>query len=65
MSVQYSVSKCKNPGKTAIEGTTYYSCKAKKVSDYSFDELAEDVANATTVTRGDALAVLASINPRL
>ena len=63
MSVQYNVSKCKNPGKNALQDTQYYSCKAKKVSDYTFEELAEDVANATTVTRGDAMAVLASIKP--
>ena len=63
MSVQYNVSKCKNPGKNAIEGTQYFSCKAKKVSDYTFEELAEDIANATTVTKADALAVLASIKP--
>ena len=63
MAINYKVSKVKNPGKNAVEGTTYYACKASKTSDYSFDELAEDIANATTVTRGDALAVLASIKP--
>ena len=61
--INYKVSRCKNPGKNAVEGTTYYSCKASKVSDYTFEELADDIANATTVTRGDALAVLASIKP--
>jgi predicted histone-like DNA-binding protein len=63
MAVQYKVSKVKNPGKNAVEGTTYFACKASKVSDYTFEELADDIANATTVTRGDALAVLASIKP--
>ena len=63
MAINYKVSRCKNPGKNAVEGTTYYSCKASKVSDYTFEELADDIANATTVTRGDALAVLASIKP--
>ncbi len=63
MAVQYKVSKVKNPGKNAVEGTNYFACKASKVSDYTFEELADDIANATTVTRGDALAVLASIKP--
>ena len=63
MAVNYKVSKCKNPGKNAVAGTTYYSCKASKTSDYKFDELADDIATATTVTKADALAVLASIKP--
>ena len=61
MSINYKVSKCKNP--KGIEGTTYFSCKASKTSDYAFNELAEDIATATTVTKADALAVLASIKP--
>ena len=63
MAVNYKVSKCKNPGKNAVAGTTYFSCKASKVSDYAFKELAGDIATATTVTKADALAVLASIKP--
>ena len=31
--------------------------------DYTFDELAEDIALATTCTKGDIMAVLASIKP--
>ena len=61
MSINYKVSRCKNP--KGIEGTTYYSCKANKTSDYAFNELAEDIATATTVTKADAMAVLASIKP--
>ena len=63
MSINYKVSRCKNPGKNAVEGTTYYSCKASKVSDYTFKELAQDIAYSTTCTKADALAVLSSIKP--
>ena len=63
MSINYKVSKCKNPGKNAVEGTTYYSCKASKTSDYTFKELAQDIAYSTTCTKADALAVLSSIKP--
>ena len=61
MSVNYAVRKCKNPGKNAVEGTTYYACRAIKTNDYTFDELAEDISLATTVTKPDAQAVLGVI----
>ena len=61
MSINYKISRCKNP--KGIEGTNYFSCKASKTSDYTFEELSEDIATATTVTKADALAVLASIKP--
>ena len=51
MPVNYNIAKCKNPA--GVEGTDYYS----------FEDLAADLSLATTVTRGDALAVLASIKP--
>ena len=54
MSVNYAVRKCKNPGKNAVEGTTYYACRAIKTNDYTFDELAEDISFSTTVTKPDA-----------
>ena len=63
MAVNNKVSRCKNPGKSAVQGVNYFSCKASKTSDYAFDELADDIATATTVTKADALAVLASIKP--
>ena len=59
--INYKVSKCKNPN--GIEGTDYYSCKASKTSDYTFKELAQDIAYSTTCTKADALAVLSSIKP--
>ena len=61
MAINYKVSKCKNP--KGVEGTDYYSNKASKTSDYSFEDLAQDIAHSTTCTKADALAVLASIKP--
>ncbi|MBR5841857.1 MAG: HU family DNA-binding protein [Bacteroidaceae bacterium] len=63
MSVTYAVRKCKNPGKNAVEGVTYYACRSIKLDDYTFDELAEDISFSTTVTKPDAQAVLAVIKP--
>ena len=59
MSVNYAVKKCKNPN--GIEGVNYYSCRAIKANDYDFEELAEDISLATTVTKPDAQAVLGVI----
>jgi predicted histone-like DNA-binding protein len=61
MAITYHVSKVTNPN--GAEEVNYYSCKAIKTSDYSFNDLVNDIANATTVTKADALAVLASIKP--
>ena len=61
MAINYKVSKCKNP--KGVEGTDYFSNKASKTSDYSFEDLAQDIAHSTTCTKADALAVLASIKP--
>ncbi len=61
MSVNYAVKKCKNP--KGVEGTDYYSCRAIKTNDYTFDELAEDISFATTVTKPDTQAVLGVIKP--
>ena len=61
MAINYKVSKCKNPA--GDENTDYFSCKASKTSDYSFEDLAQDIAHSTTCTKADALAVLASIKP--
>ena len=61
MAINYNVAKCKNPN--GAEGVAYYSCKARKTSDYTFKELAQDINNSTTVTKADAMAVLASMKP--
>ena len=60
MSITYKVAKCRNPKNPDAE---YYKGTAVKTGDYSFDNLAEDIALATTCTKGDILAVLASIKP--
>ena len=54
------MAKCRNPRNPDAE---YYKGTAVKTGDYSFDDLAEDIALATTCTKGDILAVLASIKP--
>ena len=61
MPITYKVLKCKNPN--GVDGTTYYSSRAVKTGDYDFEDLADDIAFATTCTKGDAMAVLASIIP--
>ena len=60
MPITYKVAKCRNPKNPDAE---YYKGTAVKTGDYSFDNLAEDIALATTCTKGDILAVLASIKP--
>ena len=59
--ITYKVSKCKNPN--GVDGTIYYSGKAVKTGEYTFDDLAADINNSTTVTKADAMAVLASVKP--
>ena len=44
-----------------MEGTTYYANKAVKTNDYTFDELAKDINDSTTITEADAYAVLKSM----
>ena len=60
MAITYKVAKCRNPKNPDVD---YFKGTAVKNSDYDFDDLVEDVALATTVTKGDAMAVLASIKP--
>ena len=59
--INYRVTKCKNPNGT--EGVDYFSGKAVKTGEYTFENLATDINNSTTVTKADAMAVLASIKP--
>ena len=61
MAINYKVTKCRNP--RGEEGTDYFKGTAVKTSDYTFEDLVDDIALATTVTKGDAMAVLASIKP--
>lgn len=61
MSLKYRIAKSKNPSKNAVEGTQYYANKAVKTDDYTFDELAQDINDSTTITEADAYAVLKSM----
>ena len=60
MAITYKVAKCRNPKNPDVD---YFKGTAVKNSDYDFEDLVADVALATTVTKGDAMAVLASIKP--
>lgn len=60
MPITYKVAKCRNPKNPDVD---FFKGTAVKTGDYSFDELAEDIALATTCTKGDIMAVLASIKP--
>ena len=60
MPITYRVSKCSNPKYPEVD---YFKGTAVKTGDYSFEDLADDIALATTCTKGDIMAVLASIKP--
>ena len=60
MAITYKVAKCRNPKNPDVD---YFKGTAVKTGDYDFGELADDIALATTVTKGDIMAVLASIKP--
>ena len=58
--INYKVSKCRNPKNPDVD---YFKGTAVKTGEYTFEDLAADINNATTVTKADAMAVLASIKP--
>lgn len=62
MPITYRVSKCKNPKYPEVN---YYKGTAVKTGDYDFNDLAEDIAESTTVTKADCLAVLAAMRPKI
>ena len=53
--ISYKVSKCRNPKNP---DQNFYKGTAVKTGEYSFDDLAEDINNSTTITQADATAVL-------
>ena len=59
--ITYAVKKTRNP--RGDEGTNYFAGRAIKTGEYTFEDLANDINNSTTVTKADAMAVLASIKP--
>ena len=62
MAITYKVCKCRNPKNPDVD---YYKGTAVKTGDYDFAELAEDIAESTTVTKADAMAVLSAIRPKV
>ena len=59
MAITYQVQKVKNPN--GLQDVEYFAARAVKTSDYTFQELAEDINSATTVTEADCYAVLKSM----
>ena len=59
--ITYAVKKTRNP--RGDEDTNYFAGRAIKTGEYTFEDLANDINNSTTVTKADAMAVLASIKP--
>ena len=58
MPITYKVTKCRNP---KYPDDNYYTGRAVKTGDYSF----EDIAEITTVTKTDAMAVLAAMRSKI
>lgn len=58
--ITYAVKKTRNPKNPEVD---YFAGRAIKTGEYTFDDLATDINNSTTVTKADAMAVLASIKP--
>ena len=59
MAITYKVCKCRNP---KAPDTPYFKATAVKTSDYDFNDLAEDIADGTTVTKADCMAVFTAMN---
>ena len=58
--ITYAVKKIRNPKNPDVD---YFAGRAIKTGEYTFNDLAEDINNSTTVTKADAMAVLASVKP--
>lgn len=58
--ITYAVKKTRNPKNPDVD---YYAGRAIKTGEYTFENLAEDINNSTTVTKADAMAVLTSVKP--
>ena len=58
--ITYAVKKTRNPKNPEVD---YFAGRAIKTGEYTFEDLATDINNSTTVTKADAMAVLASIKP--
>ena len=63
MAITYKVCKCRNP---KFPETPYFKATAvKAASDYDFNALAEDIADGTTVTKADCMAVFTAMKPKI
>ena len=62
MAITYKVCKCRNP---KFPDTPYFKGTAVKTSDYDFNDLAEDIADGTTVTKADCMAVFTAMKPKI
>ena len=62
MSITYKVCKCRNPRNPDVN---HYKGTSVITGTYNFDDLAEDIAESTTVTKADAMAVLGAIRPKI
>ena len=62
MAINYKVCKCRNP---KFPETPYFKGTAVKTSDYDFNDLAEDIADGTTVTKADCMAVFTAMKPKI
>ena len=62
MPITYKVTKCRNPKNPDVD---FFKGTAVKTGDYNFNDLANDIAESTTVTKADCLAVLAAIRPKI
>ena len=60
MAIPYRVVKTKNPKDRDNE---YFAGRAIKTSDYNFDDIADDIASQSTVSKADAMAVLTALKP--
>ena len=62
MAITYKVCKCRNP---KAPDTPYFKATAVKTSNYDFNDLAEDIADGTTVTKADCMAVFTAMKPKI
>ena len=63
MAITYAVRKIKNPN--GEQGVNYFAGKFVKTSDYTLDELAQDIDSSTTVTEADVTAVLKAFKKQI
>ena len=62
MAITYKVYKCRNP---KHPDTPYFKATAVKTNNYDFTDLAEDIADGTTVTKADCMAVFTAMKPKI